>query len=149
MSLIAEIQNQVKDAMKSGDAKRRDALRLILNALKTEEKEKRVELTHEAEIEILTREAKKRREAIDCYVLAGSEERADQERYELALIQGFLPAALSADDVKKIIDELVKELDIQSKKDVGKLMKALMPKIKGVFPGNEAKKLVDALEFNG
>ena len=75
MSLIVEIQNQVKDAMKSGDAKRRDALRLILNALKTEEKEKRVELTPEQEIEILTREAKKRREAIDAYTLAGSQER--------------------------------------------------------------------------
>ena len=65
MALIQEISDQIKQAMKSGDAQRRDALRLILNALKTEEKEKRIELTPEAEIEILTREAKKRREAIE------------------------------------------------------------------------------------
>lgn len=149
MALIAEISNQVKEAMKSGDAQRRDALRLILNALKTEEKEKRIELTHEAEIEILTREAKKRRESIADYEKVGSEERAAKERYELELIQSFLPEEMSADDVKKLIDALVAELGIASKKDVGKLMKALMPKIKGVFPGNEAKKLVDALEFNG
>lgn len=147
MSLIVEIQNQVKDAMKSGDAKRRDALRLILNALKTEEKEKRVELTPEQEIEILTREAKKRREAIDAYTLAGSQERADNEAYELNLIQGFLPAALTEDEVKTIINELVKELEITSKKELGKVMKSLMPKIKGRFPGNEAKKLVDAVEL--
>jgi uncharacterized protein YqeY len=147
MSLIVEIQNQVKDAMKSGDAKRRDALRLILNALKTEEKEKRVELTPEQEIEILTREAKKRREAIDAYTLAGSQERADNEAYELNLIQGFLPAALTEDEVKNIIAELVKELEITSKKELGKVMKSLMPKIKGRFPGNEAKKLVDAVEL--
>ncbi|MBO5752168.1 MAG: GatB/YqeY domain-containing protein [Proteobacteria bacterium] len=147
MSLIVEIQNQVKDAMKSGDAKRRDALRLILNALKTEEKEKRVELTPEQEIEILTREAKKRREAIDAYTLAGSQERADNEAYELNLIQGFLPAALTEDEVKTIIAELVKELEITSKKELGKVMKSLMPKIKGRFPGNEAKKLVDAVEL--
>ena len=147
MSLIVEIQNQVKDAMKSGDAKRRDALRLILNALKTEEKEKRVELTPEQEIEILTREAKKRREAIDAYTLAGSQERADNEAYELNLIQGFLPAALTKDEVKTIIAELVKELEITSKKELGKVMKSLMPKIKGRFPGNEAKKLVDAVEL--
>jgi uncharacterized protein YqeY len=133
--------------MKSGDAKRRDALRLILNALKTEEKEKRVELTPEQEIEILTREAKKRREAIDAYTLAGSQERADNEAYELNLIQGFLPAALTEDEVKTIIAELVKELEITSKKELGKVMKSLMPKIKGRFPGNEAKKLVDAVEL--
>lgn len=149
MALIAEISNQVKEAMKAGDAQRRDALRLILNALKTEEKEKRIDLTHEAEIEILTREAKKRRESIADYEKVGSEERAAKERYELELIQSFLPEEMSADDVKKLIDALVAELGIASKKDVGKLMKALMPKIKGVFPGNEAKKLVDALEFNG
>jgi uncharacterized protein YqeY len=147
MSLIVEIQNQVKDAMKSGDAKRRDALRLILNALKTEEKEKRDELTPAQEIEILTREAKKRREAIDAYTLAGSQERADNEAYELNLIQGFLPAALTEDEVKTIIAELVKELEITSKKELGKVMKSLMPKIKGRFPGNEAKKLVDAVEL--
>ena len=147
MSLIIDIQNQVKDAMKAGDAKRRDALRLILNALKTEEKEKRTELTPEQEIEILTREAKKRREAIDAYTQAGSQDRADNEAYELNLIQGFLPAALTEDEVKNMIAELVKELGITEKKELGKVMKSLMPKIKGRFPGNEAKKLVDAVEL--
>lgn len=148
MALIQEISDQIKQAMKSGDAKRRDALRLILNALKTEEKEKRIELTPEAEIEILTREAKKRREAIESYEQAGAKDRAEKEAYELGLIQGFLPAAMSADDVRAILRDLVQELAITSKKDVGKLMKALMPKIKGRFPGNEAKKLVDELSFN-
>ena len=147
MALIKDIQEQVKDAMKSHDDQRRDALRLILNALKTEEKEKRVELTPEMEIAILTSEAKKRREAIESYETAGSPERAEKEKYELALIQGFLPEALSEDEVKKIINELIQELGIKEKKEMGKLMKALMPKIKGCFPGNEAKKLVDAVSF--
>ena len=149
MSLINDIQEQVKEAMKSHDDKRRDALRLILNALKTEEKEKRVQLTPEMEIAILTSEAKKRRDAIESYETAGvTDERAEREKYELSLIQGFLPAQLNEDDVKKIIADLVKELEITSKKDMGKLMKALMPKIKGRFPGNDAKKLVDAVSFD-
>ena len=113
MALIADISNAVKEAMKSGDAKRRDALRLVLNALKTEEKERRVELTHEMEIEILTREAKRRRESIADYEMAGSEERAAQERYELELIQAYLPEEMSVDEVKKIIDGLVVELGIK------------------------------------
>lgn len=145
MSLMNDIQSQIKDAMKSGDAKRRDALRLVYNALKNEYIEKRADLTPEEEITILTREAKKRREAIDAYTQAGSPERAEQEAYELEIIDAFLPAGLTEDDVKKMIDELVAELQITSKKDLGKLMKALMPKIKGRFDGKEAKRLVDAL----
>lgn len=143
MALIQDIQEQVKIAMKAHDDQKRDALRLILNALKTEEKEKRITLTPEMEIAILTSEAKKRREAIEGYEAAGAEERAAKEKYELDLITGFLPAQLTEEDVKKIIKELVAELQIESKKDQGKLMKELMPKLKGRFPGNEAKKLVD------
>lgn len=143
MALIQDIQEQVKSAMKAHDDQRRDALRLILNALKTEEKEKRITLTPDMEIAILTSEAKKRREAIEGYEAAGAEDRAAKEKYELDLITSFLPAQLTEDDVKKIITDLVAELKIESKKDQGKLMKELMPKLKGRFPGNEAKKLVD------
>lgn len=145
MSLMNDIQGQVKEAMKAGDAKRRDALRLVYNALKNEYIEKREDLTPEEEITILTREAKKRREAIEAYTQAGSPERAEQEAYELEIIDAFLPAGLTEEDVKKMIDELVAELQITSKKDLGKLMKALMPKIKGRFDGKEAKRLVDAI----
>lgn len=148
MSILNDIQEQVKNAMKSGDAQRRDALRLIQSALKKEFIDNgRVDLTPEKEVAVLSSEAKKRREAIESYKLAGAEDRAASEAYELAIIQEFLPAGLSEDDVKKMIDELVAELQIASKKDLGKLMKALMPKIKGRFPGNEAKKLVDALDI--
>ena len=146
MTILNDMQEQVKLAMKSGDARRRDALRLVQSALKKEFIDNgRVDLTPEKEIAVLSSEAKKRRESIDAYKLAGAEDRAEQEAYELAIIQEFLPAGLSEDDVKKMIDELVTELQITSKKDLGKLMKSLMPKIKGRFPGDQAKKLVDSL----
>ncbi|MBQ9818334.1 MAG: GatB/YqeY domain-containing protein [Proteobacteria bacterium] len=148
MTILNDMQEQVKLAMKSGDARRRDALRLVQSALKKEFIDNgRVDLTPEKEIAVLSSEAKKRRESIDAYKLAGAEERAEQEAYELAIIQEFLPAGLSEDDVKKMIDELVAELQITSKKDLGKLMKSLMPKIKGRFPGDQAKKLVDSLNI--
>jgi uncharacterized protein YqeY len=148
MTILNDMQEQVKLAMKSGDARRRDALRLVQSALKKEFIDNgRVDLTPEKEIAVLSSEAKKRRESIDAYKLAGAEDRAEQEAYELAIIQEFLPAGLSEDDVKKMIDELVAELQITSKKDLGKLMKSLMPKIKGRFPGDQAKKLVDSLNI--
>lgn len=149
MSLTTEVHEQVIAAMKARDNNRRDTLRFIENALKTEAKEKLHELSNDEEIAVLTREAKKRREAIESYQQVGAADRAEKESYELEIIQSFLPKQLTADEVKAIIDELVKELEIKSKKDMGKLMKALMPKIKGVFPGNEAKKLVDAVELEG
>lgn len=148
MSILNDIQEQVKAAMKSGDGQRRDALRLIQSALKKEFIDGgRVDLTPEKEIAVLSSEAKKRRESIEAYKAAGAEDRAEQEAFELAIIQEFLPAGLSEDDVKKMIDELVAELQITSKKDLGKLMKSLMPKIKGRFPGDQAKKLVDSLDI--
>jgi len=147
MSIQADAQAQVIAAMKSHDDKRRDALRLIVNALKTESKEKLHDLSSDEEIAVLMREAKKRREAIEDYNKVGAADRAEKEAFELEIIQGFLPKQLSADEVRDMIKSLAAELNITSKKDVGKLMKALMPKIKGVFPGNEAKKLVDALEL--
>ena len=147
MSLMNDVQEQVKVAMKAGDARRRDALRLVHNALKTEFINKRQDLTPDEEIAILTREAKKRREAIEGYKSVGSEERAEQEAYELDIVQGFLPAGLSEDEVRDLIKKLVAELGIATKKDQGKLMKALMPQVKGRFPGNDVKRLVDELNL--
>lgn len=150
MSILNDIQEQVKTAMKSGDARRRDALRLVQSALKKEFIDNgRVDLTPEKEIEILSSEAKKRRESIEAYQQAGAADRADQESYELNIIQEFLPAALTEEDVKKMIVDLVAELQITTKKDMGKLMKELMPKLKGRFDGKEAKKLVDQVQLEG
>jgi hypothetical protein len=149
MTVLNDIQEQVKQAMKSHDDRRRDALRLIQSALKKEYIDNgRVDLTPEKEIAILSSEAKKRRDSIAEYNSIGATDRAEQEAYELAIVQEFLPEAMSEDDVRKIISELVAELQVTSKKDVGKVMKSLMPKIKGRFPGQDAKKLVDELHFD-
>lgn len=141
--LTEELQKQIIKAMKAGDSKRRDALRFILNSLQTEAKNKRSELSEDEEIAVLTREAKKRREAIEAYHLANNPEREAQESYELDIIKTFLPEALSEDEVRATITSLVEELEISSKKDIGKLMKALMPKIRGRFPGHEIQRLIN------
>lgn len=143
--LIEELQKQILIAMKSGDSRRRDALRFILNSLQVQAKDKRSELTAEEEIEVLTREAKKRREASESYRIANSPEREEKENYELGIIQEFLPQPLSEAEVRSIITALVAELGISSKKDIGKLMKELMPKIKGRYPGNEIQKLINEI----
>ncbi|MFA5624611.1 MAG: GatB/YqeY domain-containing protein [Bradymonadales bacterium] len=143
MTTINDVHEQIVAAMKSKDARRRDALRLILNALKVAEKEARAELTAEAEVEVLSREAKKRREAMESYEAAGRAERVAQERYELGLIQEFLPKAFSESEVRAKIAELVQSLEVKSKKQAGLVMKNLSPILKGRFDGRQAKALVD------
>lgn len=147
MSITVKVHEEVIAAMKARNNERRDALRLIENALKTEAKEKLHDLSEEEEIAILTREAKKRRESIESYRAVGAEDRAAKEEFELGIIQSFLPAQMTEDDVQALINDLVKELGITEKKDLNKVMKSLMPKIKGRFDGGKAKKLVDSVEL--
>ena len=146
MSILADIHAQVVAAMKARENDKRDALRLLENALKTESKNPTPhDLTPDEEITILTREAKKRNEAIESYKAAGAEDRAQKEAFELAIIQSFLPQPLSADEVRDMIKKIVADQGISSKKDFGKVMQALNPQIKGRFPGKDVKPLFDEI----
>ncbi|MCL2326489.1 MAG: GatB/YqeY domain-containing protein [Proteobacteria bacterium] len=143
MSIQNEIQAQVVAAMKAGANQRRDALRLILNAIKVEAKDQRRDLSLDEERQVLSREAKKRREAIEGYQMVNNLERAQKENEELAIIQEFLPQALTAEEVKAIIQSIVAELQVTSKNDFGRVMKALLSQTSDRFPGKDAKSLVD------
>lgn len=145
MGLITEMHEMMVAAMKANDAKRRDALRLLLNALKVEEKNLMHALTADEEIAVLSGEAKKRREAIESYEAGGRADRAMAEQYELDVIVQFLPKALTEDEVRAMISAIIVEQGLKSKKDMGTVMKVLAPKLKGRFDGKQAKGLVDEM----
>lgn len=143
MSKIDVIDGLVKDAMKSGDTERRDVLRLVLNALKQSSKDLQRDLSESEELEILAREAKKRREAIASFRAGGREDQALAEEYELGVIEEFLPAALGEDEVIALIRSLIASEGLSGLHDKGRMMKVLMPQLKGVFDGRRAGELVD------
>jgi uncharacterized protein YqeY len=137
-----QILEDLKDAMRSGDTKRRETLRLLTAAFKQVEVDQRKELTEGDVISILTSEAKKRREAIEEAEKAGRAELAAQEKYELALIQTYLPQQLSRAEIEKFVREAVQEVGATTPKDMGKVMKVLMPRLQGQADGKLVNTIV-------
>jgi uncharacterized protein YqeY len=109
MSLIARIEDELRDAMRERDAERRDALRLILNSLRSAEKELQRPLNDQEELQVLQRERKRRAEAEEAFRAGGREEQADAEAYELEVLEEFMPEPLSEEELEEIIDDAIAE----------------------------------------
>jgi uncharacterized protein len=137
MSLAAQIQTDLTAAMKARDAETTGTLRMVLAAIKN----LRVseghsgEVTDEETIDLLSREAKKRVEAAAAYDGANRPELADKERAELVIIRRYLPEQLSEDEVHAIVDAVIAETGAAGAGDLGKVMAAVMPRVKGRADG--------------
>ena len=142
MSLIATIEDEIKEAMKSRDAERRDALRLIVNALKGSEKELQRPLSDDEELQVLQRERKKRVEAADAFRAGGREEQAATEERELAILEEFMPAPLSEEELERIVDDAIAETGATSLRDMGRVMADVMPQIAGRADGSSVSQIV-------
>ncbi len=140
-----QLQAAVKEAMINKDNMRRDVIRGLLSAVKQVEIDSQKTLNAEDTVVVLQKEAKKRRESIDEAVKVGRSEIADQEKLELAIIESFLPAQLSRDQVKTIVQETIAQTGVTSQKEIGKLMGALMPKVKGLADGKLVNEVVREL----
>jgi len=142
VSLIATIEDELKDAMKERDADRRDALRLILNALKSSEKELQRPLSEDEELQVLQRERKRRVEAAEAFRSGGREEQAEAEEYELEVLEEFMPEPLSEDEIEEIVDDAIAEVGATSMADLGRVMADVMPQIAGRADGSVVSQIV-------
>lgn len=139
------IQQDLIVAMKAGDTRRREALRLLMAAFKQVEIDSRKELSESDALGILMTEAKKRREAIEEMEKAGRVELAEQEKYELSVIEVFLPQQLSRDEIEVIVREVIQEVGATTPKEMGNVMKVLMPRVKGQADGKLVNTIVREL----
>jgi len=142
MSLIEEIEDELKDAMRARDAERRDALRLILNSLKSSQKELQRPLSEEEELQVLQRERKRRVEAADAFRTGGREEQAAAEERELDVLEEFMPEPLSEDEIEEIVDDVIAEVGATSMADLGRVMADVMPQIAGRADGSQVSQIV-------
>ena len=142
MSLITTIEDEIKDAMKARDAERRDALRLIVNALKGTEKELQRPLSDDEELQVLQRERKKRVEAAEAFRGGGREEQAAAEERELAILAEFMPEPLSEEEIEEIVDDAIAEVGATSMADLGRVMADVMPQIAGRADGSSVSQIV-------
>ncbi len=142
MTLIARIETELKDAMKERDAGRRDALRLILNALRAAQKEIQRPLHEDEELQVLQRERKRRLEAIEAYRAAGRDDQADKEEDELDVLEDFRPEPLTEEELEAIVDDAIAENGATSLRDLGRVMADLMPQIAGRADGSAVSQIV-------
>ena len=142
MSRIAEIEGEIKEAMKARDGERRDALRLIVNALKSSEKELQRPLSEDEELQVLQRERKRRIDAAEAFRTGGHDDRAEAEERELAILEEFMPEPLSEDEIEEIVDDAIAEVGATSMADLGRVMADVMPQIAGRADGSQVSQIV-------
>lgn len=131
MSLKTRIQDDMKSAMKAGARARLGVIRLILAAIKQREVDKRIELDDEQVLVVLGKMVKQRRDSIRQYTDAGRDELAAAELAEVAIIQGYLPAALPEEEIAAIVEQTIAETGASSMKDMGKVMGKIKPRVQG------------------
>ena len=142
MSLIARLEDELKQAMVGRDEPRRDALRLILSSLRSAEKELQRPLHDDEELQVLQRERKRRIEAAEAFRGGGREEQARREEEELAVLEEFMPAPLSEEELEEIIDDAIAEVGATSIRDLGRVMADVMPQVSGRADGSVVSQLV-------
>ena len=137
MSLLEQIQHDVKDAMRAGEKQRVHALRLVVNELQKAAKENGAE-----ELEVLQRERKRRFEAAEAYRDGGREDLAESEQREADLIEQYMPAQLSDDELHAIVGDVVAETGAASPQEMGKVMSMVMPRVQGRADGKRVSAAV-------
>ncbi len=142
MQITDRLMADQKSAMKSGDRIRVETIRGLRSQLKNKQIELGRALTEEETITVLTSAAKKRRESIEQFRAVGREDRAETEATELKIIEEYLPEQLSEEKIAAIIEEAVASLNASSLQDMGKVMGAVMPKLKGRADGKVVQQLV-------
>ena len=142
MSLIARMEDDLKQATLARDADRRDALRLIISSLRSAEKELQRPLSDEEELQVLQRERKRRNEAAEAFRGGGRDEQAEAEERELAVLEEFMPEPLSEDELEEIVDDAIAENGATSMRDFGRVMADVMPQVSGRADGSVVSQLV-------
>jgi len=141
MQVLAKLQDDMKQAMKAGDALTRDTLRLVITDLKKRELDLARDLKPDEELAVLQKCVKTREESVAQYDSAGRKDLADRERGEIGVIRRYLPEMLSEDETRSLVEATIRKLGLSSKKDLGQVMKAVLADHKGKVSGSLVQKL--------
>jgi len=140
-----KLQEELKQSMLAKDAEKTSVLRLLLSAINYYETNKGgagYEATDEDVSSVIGAQVKQRKDSIEQYTNAGRTELADKEKSELKILEAYLPEQMSEEEVSKLVDETIAQTGATSMSDIGKVMGALMPKVKGRADGNLVSQLV-------
>jgi uncharacterized protein YqeY len=145
MSLHQRLDDDLKRAIKSSDKLKTSVLRMVKAAIKNRQVEKQRELSEEEIISVILTLSKQRRESIDLFLKGGREDLADKEKQEISILQSYLPGQLTQEELDRLIIESIQESSAEGVKDIGKVMRVLMPKVKGTADGKIVNQRVKEL----
>ncbi|MCS3918678.1 GatB/YqeY domain-containing protein [Fervidibacter sacchari] len=142
MSLKEQIDADYKAAMKARDDLKVSVLRLLRSAIHNAEIDKQRSLTDDEILGVIQSEVRKRREAIEAFQQGGRQDLVERKQAELAILESYLPKALTREELEALVRETIREVGALSVRDMGKVMSALMPKVRGRADGREVSNLV-------
>jgi hypothetical protein len=142
VSLRERLEDDTTAAMRSGDALRRDVLRMVQNSIYLAEKSKRITMSDDDVIGVLTREVKTRRESVDAFRKGGREDLVAKEEAEIAILSEYLPQALDPDELDELVGEAIRATGASTARDMGKVMGWLSPRTRGRADGKVVSGLV-------
>ena len=144
MSLKDQISNDVKDAMRAGDARKRDAMRLLTSEIKRKEVDERVMLVDADVVTIIDKMLKQRRDSIAQFEKGGRQDLADNEKFEISVLQAYMPQGLSEAEIADAVIAVIAESGAKGPADMGKVMAALKPRLAGRADRSKVSGLVKA-----
>ena len=142
MSLLERLNNDMKQAMKNKEKDKLSVIRMLKAALQNEELKLRHELTDEDELTVLSRELKQRKDSLEEFAKADRTDLVDKVRIEIKFVEDYMPEQLSAEEISEIVKQTISEVNATSKADMGRVMGALMPRVKGKADGSLVNKIV-------
>ncbi len=145
MNLIDQILEDLKEALKAKDGTRVSVLRFLLAGIRNREIDKRKPLDEEEILEEIASSVKRRRESIEAFKSGGRQDLVNKEEAELTILSQYLPEQLPADEVRRIAQEVIQTVGAVSPGDIGKVMKEMMPRVKGRAEGRTVNEIVREL----
>lgn len=143
MALKKQLLTDLKAAMKAKDKVRKSTITLIRAAILQEEKDKQIDNLEDSDIEaIISKQYKQRKDSLKEFEKAGRDDLIEQTKAEMAIIEDYLPKQLSQEEIGAIVEDTIQEIGAESMKDMGKVMKAIMPKVKGKADGKVVNQMV-------
>ena len=142
MSLKERLMEDLKASMKNKDRMRKDAITLVRAAIKQREVDERIELSDEDIIDIISKQVKQKKDSIESFEQGGRSDLAQSTQEEIDILMEYLPRQLDENEIDEIVKQTIDEIGANSIKDMGKVMSAVMPKVKGRADGGLINKLV-------
>lgn len=145
MPLKEQLGDDLKDAMRQGDALRRTTIRFVLSAIHNDEIARQKDLDEDGVIQVLTKQAQQRRDSIEAFQDANRQDLVDKEQAELEIIAAYLPARMTEDEIREVVRQVLSDSGASGPQDMGKVMGRVMPKVRGKADGKMVSAMVNEM----